>query len=329
MALQVSVTFDMSPADGNGIIRLMVTDNDGTVPNDTLYPVRWSILGPGGIFVKQLPLEPDAEFANNESAEITLPLPKDGDGKYIPGAYVVRCLVADDVYGTNPVLDQSYTQYLVQYPNVEPQYEGPLIEVQFTGGEANCDTGEIKYYLFVQQSGEAVSIDQSTYDFSSENNVDLENHEDGSFSDGNNITEYFYYSGLKYTMAIEVIYTLTLNMSDDWTFYLIDRYTDFIETTPSCIPSDICNLAACLEDEFLKIDNAVCGDWTKVTAKQKGRLEKAQAIAFMAAIKKDCNNATDFETYYSSFTSLLSDCGCGCGDQATGPVRYYAPNPAD
>lgn len=89
----------------------------------------------------------------------------------------------------------------------------------------------------------------------------------------------------------------------------------------------LCDVAACVEDEFTTLETAACGGggWGNLTARQKARLDYVIAMDTVRQLyaASGCQNVNKAAEYADKIKDFLN-CGCGCDDTGQ-PTPYTAP----
>lgn len=321
MAVSIFITFDLVTDDYAGNIRLIAANGNEVPTGD--FKIYWGITGPDGVEHKTFPSTPDDSFAST-SAETFVRIPKDSSGAYLNGDYLVRILMTDS---DDPVVTFVNATLTVPF---QPYNSGTNADTDVAidfDADYNCDTGNITALVTVGT--------QYTDSFSSEQIVvtpETATGETTTTVSGNEIS-----AGAAIFYSTNADYVVTYSGRIQWEF-AVDSFDTitvmedivFSETlNVQCTLPDLCKVASCLEKEFKILEAKICGKgWESLTEKEKGKFNKAAAIARLILLYKGCGNDTKYREYVTDFETLM-DCSCGCGDDATtlnDPIPYNAPN---
>lgn len=318
MAAVLNITFDLTSGDHAGDMRLYAADGGDTPVGD--YKVYWGVVGPDGVTHKSFPSVPDATFAS--SSEIFVPIPKYSTGLYIPGDYSIRVLVTDSDTPPTEISAATISVPFQPYNNGENADSHVILTLT---ADYNCDTGNIT------ATG---SVSAPDYDYSTDDDLISVTPEAGTeqaYSESDNQigtgSALFYHTNADYTVTYSAIIDWAYIVEDTFNVFVTERVSISTILNIQCTLPDLCKIASCLEKEFKRLEAKTCGKgWDTLSEIEKGKFNKAVALARIILLYKNCGNDTKYREFATKFQTLM-DCQCGCGDTTgDGPIPYAAPN---
>lgn len=271
-------------------------------------------------------------LAIGDTGTYDVPIPLNDDGSYKAGTYRVRMVT----YDTDSASAVDTKEGTVEYtPNLLPN-STEVDELAFTA-EYDCITGLISATDETPLTGwnESVVGDWRTISVvppptPQEPNPTpvLDESDDLVYTDP--ITFAFSFTNATYqvTLAISRVKSLDVTITSG-TLLAFSQNELIGKTIVLEIQCDttLCDVAACVEDEFTLLETAACGGggWGNLTSRQKARFDYVVAMDTVRQLyaAPGCQNVNKAAEYADKIKDFLN-CGCGC-DDTDQPTPYTAP----